>query len=185
MLDLDQALEQAGDAISAPEAPEDGIPKRWLPGFIRLPVRYFILPFVLLDLYMQKLARKIVKPPFVQKGSCKQRGNCCHYIMIEEGKGLFGRLYNFWNTQINGFYPRTKKLHFYEGKRVQVMGCRYLKKNGSCGNYRLRPLVCRKWPLIEHFGHPRILKGCGFQVEMREIKNKKVGLDRSFSDEHG
>ena len=35
-------------------------------------------------------------------------------------------------------------------------------KDGSCGQYRLRPQVCRQWPVIEHFGQPKILKGCGF-----------------------
>jgi Fe-S-cluster containining protein len=167
-MDLEIILEEAGEATSAPLEPKGGIPKQWFPRFLRVPIRWIILPFVLLDLWTQKLAKKIIRPPFVQKGGCKRRGNCCHYIMIEEGKGLFGRLYHFWNTQINGFYPREKELHIYEGKRVHVMGCRYLKKDGSCGNYRLRPLVCRKWPVIEHFGHPRILKGCGFYAEPRK-----------------
>ncbi len=168
MFDLEQLLENAGDATTQPPLPEEGIPKQWLPGWIRIPIRLIILPFVLMDIAMQKCAKKIVKPPFVQKGGCKKRGNCCHYIMIEEGKGLFGWVYHVWNTQINGFYPRHKKLHIYEGKRVHVMGCRYLRKDGSCGNYTLRPLVCRKWPVIEHFGHPRILKGCGFEAEKRQ-----------------
>ncbi len=177
MLDLDEIVDKAGDAITAPEIPKKGIPRQWLPKFIRTPIRYCILPFIFLDLTMQKLARKIVRPPFVQMGSCKQRGNCCHYIMIEEGKGWLGKLYYFWNTQIHGFYPRSDKLHIYDGKSVHVMGCRYLKIDGSCGNYRLRPMVCRKWPVIEHFGHPRILKGCGFQIGVREKSLKAFGKE--------
>ena len=43
------------------------------------------------------------------------------------------------------------------------MGCRYLREDGSCSEYRLRPQVCRQWPVIEHFGYPKILKGCGFR----------------------
>ncbi len=166
-MEWNKLVEEAGDATEQPPLPKGGIPKQWLPGFIRAPIRWIILPFVLLDLLMQKLARKIIRPPFVAKGGCKRRGNCCHYIMIQEGKGPLAAIYNFWNTQINGFYPRSDKLHIYEDKRVHVMGCRYLKKDGSCGNYLLRPLVCRKWPVIEHFGHPRILKGCGFRAEKR------------------
>lgn len=169
-MDWDSLVEQAGEDNFKPPLPAGGIPNQWFPSSIRALIRWIILPFMLLDLQMQKLAKKIVRPPFVQRGACKQRGNCCHYIMIEEGKGLFGKLYYFWNTQINGFYPRNEKLHVYEGKNVHVMGCRYLKKDGSCGNYRLRPLVCRKWPTIEHFGHPRILKGCGFTAAPRQPK---------------
>jgi Fe-S-cluster containining protein len=75
-----------------------------------------------------------------------------------------GRLHTFWSTEILGFYLRDEKTYLSEGKEVRVMGCRYLQKDGSCGHYHLRPTVCRKWPLIEHFGKPRILKGCGFKV---------------------
>ncbi|MBS3905123.1 MAG: YkgJ family cysteine cluster protein [Simkania sp.] len=182
MIDLDQVLEEVGDATSEPKPPEEGIPKQWVPHWIRVSIRLIVLPLALLDLSMQRLARKIVRPPFIQKGGCKRRGNCCHYIMIEQGRGVFGKLYHFWNTQINGFYLRAKEPHTYEGRQVHVMGCRYLKKDGSCGNYALRPLVCRKWPMIEHFGHPRILKGCGFEVGVREPKKEK-GFSLSILDQ--
>lgn len=89
--------------------------------------------------------------------------------MIPESKGLIGKLNYFWQTQVQGFYPRFAELHEYEGKKVHVMGCRYLQKDGRCGQYHLRPMVCRKWPIIEHFGSPRVLKGCGF----KPVLNKK------------
>jgi Fe-S-cluster containining protein len=94
-----------------------------------------------------------------------KRGNCCHYILIPEAKGFFGKLYYLWNTQVLGFYRRYSHEHEAEGKPIYVMGCRYLRKDGSCGQYHLRPLICRKWPIIEHFGHPRIIKGCGFTAK--------------------
>jgi Fe-S-cluster containining protein len=81
-----------------------------------------------------------------------------------------GKLYFFFNTQINGFYLRYKEPYEFDGDRVLVMGCRYLNKDGSCQHYHLRPTVCRKWPIIEHFGRPRILKGCGFRAIPREAK---------------
>ncbi len=166
--DWNHILEEVGDAPSPPPLPPNGIPRQWLPGWIRWPLKLLFLPLVLLDLQMQKLAAKIIKPPFVQKGNCKKRGNCCHYIMIEQGKGLFGWLYLVWHTQVNGFFPRSKELFLYEEKKVLVMGCRYLQKDGSCGHYRSRPLVCRKWPVIEQFGSPKMLKGCGFYAAPRD-----------------
>ena len=48
---------------------------------------------------------------------------------------------------------------WYDAKRVVL---------GKTLAEHLRPAVCRKWPLIEYFGHPRILKGCGFQAVHRE-----------------
>jgi Fe-S-cluster containining protein len=116
---------------------------------------------------MQKFARLLIPPPYVQKGGCKKRGNCCYYLMIRRPKGLLGKLFLLWNTEFQGFFPRSDEVYQYEGNRVMVMGCRYLQKDGSCKHYHLRPMVCRKWPVIAHFGRPRILKGCGFRAEPR------------------
>ena len=155
---------KAGEETSQPPLPKTGIPRQWLPGWIRWPLRVFFLPFVLIDVAMQRFARILVPPPYKTGGKCKQRGNCCYYIMIRKPKGLFGWIFQFWNTQVNGFYSRGEDDYEFEGDRVIVMGCRYLQKDGSCKHYKLRPMVCRKWPVIEHFGTPRILKGCGFKA---------------------
>lgn len=169
-MDFEKLMFQAGDATEHPALPPKGIPKQWVPAYIRWPVRIFFLPFVLLDVAMQKLAKALIRPPFKQIGTCKKRGNCCHYIMIRKPKGFWGWCFQFWNTQFQGFYLRSEEVYEFEGHRVMVMGCRYLQKDGSCKHYKLRPMVCRKWPVIEHFGYPRILKGCGFQAAMREKK---------------
>lgn len=155
---LEILLERAAENI--PPEPQP-IPRQRVPRFIRKGLQVLIYPFMILDLYAQKIAKKIIKPPYILTGECKKRGSCCHYILMQKPKGIFGRLYYFWNTEINGFYLREKK------DTLLVMGCRHLKKDGSCGHYRYRPLVCRQWPMVEHFGTPRILKGCGFKVEKR------------------
>ena len=159
---LNDLLEEAGDATHQPPPPIHGIPRQLLPGFIRQPIKWISLPFVLLDSAMQKIARKIIRPPFKREGSCKRRGNCCHYILIRSSKSILGWLFYFWQTQINGFYLRYPRPQEYEGKQMYIMGCRYLKKDGSCSQYHLRPFICREWPVIEHFGFPKVLKGCGF-----------------------
>ncbi len=166
--DLDEILALAEEAESPPPEPIGGIPKQRVPGFIRWPIRVLLLPFILLDLTAQRLARLLIRPPFKKEGKCLRRGNCCHYILIPESKGLLGKLYYQWNTQILGFYRRDGAVYESDGKRVYVMGCRYLKKDGKCGRYFLRPTVCRKWPLIEYFGYPRIIKGCGFKAVSRD-----------------
>lgn len=165
---LDEILKLAEDATEVPPEPQNGIPKQWFPGFIRWPLRVLLLPFILIDLLAQRIARMLIRPPFKKEGKCLKRGNCCHYILVPEAKGMFGWLFYFWNTQILGFYRRKPEVHISDGKRVYVMGCRYLKKNGACGHYFLRPFVCRKWPVIEYFGYPRIIKGCGFKAVARD-----------------
>lgn len=175
---LDEILVLAEEAEEQPLPPLGGIPKQWVPGWFRWPICIMVLPWILFDLYLQKLATLIIRPPFRKEGDCLKRGNCCHYILIPEPKGLLGRLNFFFNTQIYGFYPRYKEPYEYDGMKVTVMGCRYLQKDGSCGNYRLRPVVCRKWPVIEIFGQPRMLKGCGFKaIPKDEPKPKKSPLD--------
>jgi hypothetical protein len=166
--DLDAILASAEEAEGPPPEPSGGIPRQWMPSFIRWPVRLLLLPFILLDLGAQRVARLLIQPPFKKAGKCLKRGNCCHYILIPEAKGLLGKLYYLWNTQMLGFYRRFPAVHESDGKRVYVMGCRYLKQDGSCGHYYLRPTVCRKWPVIEYFGYPRIIKGCGFKAIPRK-----------------
>lgn len=169
--ELSDLIERAGEDDHVPLAPDKGIPVQRVPGWIRWPLRALILPFLLLDLSMQKIARKIIKPPFRQIGACKKRGNCCQYILLKEPKGLFGKLDLFWNTEINGFYLRGRQTYECEGERMVLMGCRYLKKDGSCGHYHFRPLICRQWPIIEHFGFPRLLKGCGFRAVSKDYSD--------------
>lgn len=141
-----------------------------VPSWIRWPVRVLLLPYVWIDTFAQKVARLIVPPPYKKEGSCKQRGACCHYILIEKPKGLLGKLYLGWFMEFQGFYPRDEP-HVKSGKKTfVVMGCRYLQKNGRCGHYHLRPQVCRKWPVIEHFGAPELLKGCGYKATLKQKK---------------
>lgn len=184
MTHLDEMLYQASIATKNPKDPEGGIPKQWLPGFIRWPLRVLFYPFVVLDEWAQKVAKKLVKPPFERAGACKKRGNCCHYILIKQSWGFLGYLDLFWNTQVNGFFLRSKKTHEFEGKKVYVLGCRYLKKDGSCGHYRLRPSLCRSWPRIEVFERPQMLKGCGFFARNRktgEVLGEEDSWDQRFS----
>ncbi len=177
MKNLEDLIFKAGDETSQPSPPHGGIPRQKLPGIIRWPVRAFFLPFVLLDVTMQKLARKLVPPPYIQAGKCKKRGNCCHYIMIRKPKGFWGWIFKFWNTEFNGFYIRSSDPYEYENHQVMIMGCRYLQKDGSCKHYNLRPMVCRKWPIIERFGLPSILKGCGFKAISRKTGNPLKVID--------
>ena len=179
-------LDHAEEATQAPPLPVKGIPKQKTSRLLRRIIKEIVLPFVILDVAMQRLAKHLVRPPFKRKGKCKKRGNCCYYVLVRASSTWYGKLFYFWHTQIHGFYPRVKKPQNYSGKKVWVMGCRYLTSKGQCSQYRLRPSVCRQWPLIERFGPPHILKGCGFyshppfpldeKGHARETKDKESPL---------
>jgi Fe-S-cluster containining protein len=166
-LDLLETIERAGDDGHRPKPQK--IRPMWLSSCIRWPIRVFALGFVLLDSWAQRIAKFFIRPPFKQIGSCKKRGNCCHYIMVAKVSGPLGFLDQFWHTQINGFYLRSKEPVVYDGKKMLVMGCRYLKNN-KCSIYWARPAVCRNWPRIEVFGKPQRLKGCGFKPAISNVK---------------
>jgi len=161
--EVETLIAEAGEANSMP--PRGTIPKQWIPKWIRYSLRFAVLPFVILDYSMQRFAKKIIRPPFKQIGTCKKRGNCCYYILLRFGGGPLGAFFRFWNTQVNGFYIRFNKPHDYEGKKMVVMGCRHLKDDGGCDAYHLRPMICRQWPRIERFGYPAMLKGCGYKSD--------------------
>ncbi|MEX0961835.1 MAG: hypothetical protein WDZ28_03145 [Simkaniaceae bacterium] len=171
MKKIDQLIEEVGQANAPPKKPMGGIPKQRLPKPLRFIFNITLLPFLHLDLFMQKIAKKIIRPPYIRVGACKKRGNCCHYILIKKQKGYLGRLFLLWHLEVNGFYKRFDETIPQEKGEFFVMGCRYLNKKGECTNYRFRPMVCRKWPVIEHFGRPQIIKGCGYSYVHRK-KNK-------------
>jgi hypothetical protein len=148
-------------------------PKQILPAPLRNLLKIMYLPILLLDLSMQKMAKKIIRPPFEQKGNCKKRGNCCYFILLPESQSFLGKVFYFWQTEINGFFIREKSPPDQDGKKMLIMGCRHLRKDGSCGSYITRPSVCRKWPIIEHFGRPRLLKGCGYHIQLRKKYDKE------------
>lgn len=160
LLNLREIVEQAGDMNSPPETPK--IPKQYLPMFIRKFIWIVFLPFVWLDVFAKKFARWIVRPPFKKAGACKKRGNCCYFITMRKRKGPLGWIQMFWAQEINGFYKRFQKPFYENGQKLYVLGCRYLKKNGQCAHYAFRPTICREWPVIEYFGYPKLLKGCGY-----------------------
>ena len=180
---LDDLLKIAEEATKPPEDPVEGIPKQKLPSWIRIGIRSLFLPFLHLELLTEKIAKWIIRPPFTKVGTCKRRGNCCHYILFPETKGLMKKLFHFWSFEVHGFYQRSHLEYEYEGKKVQVMGCRYLRKNGTCSNYFFRPKVCRSWPMIECFGYPKILKGCGYQAKLKKSYEKKYPSLRILKEE--
>ena len=147
------------------------IPRQRLSPLIRWPLRIIAYPFMMLDLFTHRVTLLIMKPRYKVTGACKKRGACCHYIHLgwpKKGKlTLFSKLYVLWQTEVLGFY--FKDFDFVEDDEItKVMGCRYLKGDGSCGNYFLRPGVCRNWPKLHFFREPVLLKGCGFKAELRK-----------------
>jgi Fe-S-cluster containining protein len=78
----------------------------------------------------------------------------------------FSRFWDWWYTDINGFYFRDFDMENEDGRVARVMGCRYLNDSGLCSQYFWRPAICRQWPRIEYSCLPHLLKGCGYHIEL-------------------
>jgi len=181
-MNLESLLLKAETEADQPKDPPEGIPEQTLSPLIRKILQILFLPFVHLDLITEKIAKFLIRPPFETGGNCKRRGNCCRYILFPETTGIVKKLFLFWNTEVHGFYKREGPDYEHEGKKIRVYGCRHLQKDGSCGNYFLRPKVCRSWPLITVFGYPKVLKGCGYKIKVRDSALKKYPGLKIYED---
>jgi len=146
---------------------DEKIPAQRVPGVIRWPIRMILLPFILLDGAIQKIVMRFMRPPYKRKGACLKCGRCCHFILIDAPQSWVGRFHLWWNTEINGFYLRNHCPVLVDGRPMLVLSCRYLKHDGSCKHHWIRAVICRNWPIIEHFGDPQILDGCGYRAIQR------------------
>jgi Fe-S-cluster containining protein len=92
--------------------------------------------------------------------------------LIPQPKSLVTKWFFFWFTNVHGFFLKDATPIRRKKELLVTMGCRYLQKNGTCSHYLLRPLMCRKWPQIERFAYPVLLKGCGYSAWERPKKHR-------------
>ena len=145
--------------------PVGGIPPQKLPAWLRLCLQCFFYPFMRLDLMAQGVLRLIIPPPYKRTGQCKMTGKCCRYLGQEKSRGFDWPFFRWWAFEVNGFYERSFEVDGPDETQMRVYSCRHLTAEGRCGNYALRPTVCRTWPRIDYFGQPSLMKGCGFSLE--------------------
>ena len=150
------------------------VPRQWLPGFVRWPLRVLLLPWIWLDSAMVFVVQRVFPPPWRLEGACLQRGACCHHVLAQlpslvgRWRGL-AQLGLVWLTQVNGFYQRAFDVELDPDNHATVFGCRYLQADGRCGHYHLRPWACRRYPELRHDRPPQLLNGCGFRVVNRTV----------------
>jgi hypothetical protein len=78
------------------------------------------------------------------------------------------RLILFKMTRIYNFYDRGYTWEVEQGFMARVLSCHSLQPDGSCGEYRIRPLICRTYPELPLIGKPMVLKGCGYTFARRD-----------------
>lgn len=136
-------------------------------------IREFAWLLVLIMNAGRRFGTLLLRTEYKLAGGCKRRGACCHHLLLEwspffDRHPRLGRFVLFKHTHLYSFFDRGYTWEIEEGVYGRVLGCHALKEDGSCGEYRLRPLICRAFPELPLTGKPALLKGCGFGFERRD-----------------
>ena len=123
-----------------------------------------------LDLSMLALWRRLRPPRYELVGSCQRRGACCTQIVADPPRAVLER-----PGLLKLFVGLHRLLHNFRlvgrGPEGQlVFTCGYVGTDGRCGIYRLRPRLCRTYPLLPYFEAPKLLPGCGYRTVLRGLK---------------
>lgn len=158
--------------LPGPERPPPRSDLGHLRGLHRL-AREVVTIFVLIMASGHRFGRWLLRTEYVVTGGCKQRGACCHHILMEWSGWLdrypwLGRLALWKLTRFYSFYDKGYAWEVQEGLLVRVLGCRALGEDGRCREYRLRPMFCRTYPEVPLVGRPLVLKGCGYDFARRD-----------------
>lgn len=138
-------------------------------------------PLLLLLEAGHRFGRVLLQTEFKVQGACKKRGACCHHILMEWSPWLdrhpwMGRWALWKMTRFYDFYDKGYSWEVQDGLQVRVLGCHALQEDGRCGQYRLRPMICRTYPEVPLTGRPQVLRGCGYRFSRRD----RQGEDRDL-----
>lgn len=135
----------------------------------RRAFREMVVLIMRLDLAVLALWRRLRPPRYKLVGSCQRRGACCTQIIADPPQRLLRR-----PGLLRLFVGMHKFLHNFNlvgrGPEGQlVFSCGFVGTDGRCGIYRLRPRLCRTYPLLPYFAPPKLLPGCGYRVVLRGL----------------
>ncbi len=141
-------------------------------------IKFGMVVFITIDLFFQKIVRFFFIPRYRIAGGCKKRGECCRNIFFPwysryDKIPFFKAIILWWFTKIYDFYEKQFSYEESDKMRYMVFGCHNLREDGKCGDYFLRPRVCRNYPRETFFQKPVLLKGCGFSIERHPYYQKK------------
>lgn len=175
-------------------AQPDPRPLSWPLRAFRRIIREFLWIFIWLMDAGRRFGSWLLRSEYVVTGGCKKRGACCHHILLEwtpllDEHPWLARLVLFKMTRIYNFYDRGYTWEVDQGFMARVLSCHSLQADGSCGEYRIRPLICRSYPELPLIGKPMVLKGCGYTFGRRDRSPEppeqlvQIGRPRRLGDE--
>lgn len=131
--------------------------------------RKLVLLLIIADNFISNLVKKPFRSRWVLCGKCNKCGKCCEDIKLAINSRLLSNIFTRelvirWTSWVMG----------YDLKRIEydppylVFGCKKLRLDGSCADYKWRPNVCRNYPLVDFFEEPASFDTCGYKAKLRE-----------------
>ncbi len=119
----------------------------------------------------------------VIRGSCNLCGQCCREVCLYVGSKWLRtekqhRKEAIENPYLNHFKPIGKT-----DDGFLKFTCTRLNENGTCSDYKGRPLLCKRFPTTSiYFQHGQLPKGCGFRMST-EMDFEKLLDDARENDD--
>ena len=131
-------------------------------------IRRLVLLLMLADNAVTNLVKKPFRTRWVLVGKCNQCGKCCQNIKLAINPRLLSSVFIrelviMWTSWVMGFH--LKRIEYTPP--YLVFGCKKVRSDGTCGDYKWRPNVCRNYPLVDFFEEPALFKTCGFKAKLR------------------
>jgi Putative zinc- or iron-chelating domain len=136
--------------------------------FNKSMLRKLAIIFMLADNFVTNLVKKPFRTRWVLTGKCAKCGKCCQDIKLAIDPKLLSNafireLVVRWTSWVMGF--DLKRIEY--NPPYLVFGCKKLRQNGSCADYKWRPNVCRNYPLVDFFKEPALFGTCGYKAKLR------------------
>ena len=128
-------------------------------------LRKAILVAIITENLLNNLCRKAFKTKWALEGKCRKCGACCREIaLVVHPKILTSRsitaLVSRWISWVFDFHL----IRIEYDMNYMIFGCKHIKTDGTCGNYKWRPSVCRNYPIVDYFKKPSLFDNCGYKA---------------------
>jgi Fe-S-cluster containining protein len=130
-------------------------------------LRKLVMSFIILDNHITNLVKRPFRTKWKLSGKCNKCGICCQEIMLDIHPNLLKSRFTTdiivrWLSWAFNFYLKD----IDEKKYKLIFGCKTLRKNGTCGDYKWRPNICRNYPIVDFFDEPSLFKTCGYKAKI-------------------
>lgn len=149
-------------------------------------LRALLVPFHAALSLVDRMIDLLEQPRYQIRGGCHHNGQCCHVLLFSEHPFLTWPLLRaavrFWLERVYPFALTETSIADPEtGELFRMVRCRVFDGH-RCGQYWLRPRVCRSWPRPGH-QPPTLFHGCGYwAVDRADRSGADVSRRRSAAE---